>query len=97
MRPDELSDEEYMELDEEFIVLAVPADSVELEITAKVYVNGEFSTVSRKMDFPEIRAAMREARSGYIPSDALFTLRRTGEEKVQQLLRRYIENEEEDE
>ena len=97
MRPDELSDEDYMTLDEEFIVLAVPADSVEVEITAKVYVKGELCSVSRNMDFPEVRAAMREARSGYMPSDALFVLRRTGEDKVRELLSRYINREDEDE
>lgn len=89
----EISDEKYMNLSEEFIVLIIPDDTVELDIDAKIYVDHELHEVTKHMDFPEVRAAIREARSGYIPSDALFSLRKTGQDKIEELLQRYIEQE----
>ena len=87
---EELQNNEFMELDEEFIVLAIPDDTVEIDITAKVYVNHELQTVTKHMDFPEVRAAIREARSGYIPGDALFMLAPTSQEKMKNLLEKYL-------
>ena len=84
-----------MQLDQEFIVIAIPDDTVGLTINAKIYIDGELHEVTRDMDFPEVRAAIREARAGYIPSDGLFTLCKTGDEKIKDLLNRYINDEEE--
>ena len=92
--PEELDDNTYMQLSEEFIVLAIPDDTVEVDITAKIYVDHELHEVTKHMDFPEVRAAIREARQGYMPSDALFCLRKTGQDKVRELLDRYIRDEE---
>ena len=91
----ELDDERYMRLSEDFIVLAIPDDTVEVDITAKIYVDHELHEVTKHMDFPEVRAAIREARQGYIPSEALFSLRKTGQEKIKELLDRYIHDTEE--
>ena len=87
----EIPDSETVELDNEFIVLAVPAATVEVEITATVFLDGELKKAYRKMDFAEVRNAMEEARDGYIPSDAVFTLTKTGEEKLRELLGRYTD------
>ena len=80
---------EYIDLDQEFIVLAIPDDTVELDINAKVYINHELVNVMRHMDFQEVREAIREARDGYIPSDALFVLAPTRKEKLENLVARY--------
>ncbi len=90
-----LSDAELVALDEEFIVLAVPADTVEVEITATVFLDGELKTAYKKMGFAEVRSAMNEAEDGYIPSNAIFTLTKTGEDKLEELLRRYMDDIEE--
>ena len=86
-----------LNLDQEFIVLAIPDDTVELDITATVYIDHELHKVSRHMDFADIRDAIREALNGYTPSDAVFTLAPTREEKLRELLERYARLEDEDE
>ena len=90
-RKNELSAEDFLTLDEEFIVLAVPADTVDVDIKAKIYHNGELCKVKKHMDFNEVRSAFAEAESGYIPSDALFSLTPVGEEKMLELVRKYRE------
>ena len=88
----ENQNKEFMELAQEFIVLAIPDDTVELVINAKIYVGHELREVTRKMDFPEVRAAIREAQNGYIPSDALFSLVPTGRDKITDLVEKYMRN-----
>lgn len=78
-----------VDLPQEFVVIAIPDDTLELEIAAKIYIDGELHEVTRHMDFPEVRSAIREARDGYIPSDALFTLTPTNAERITQLVERY--------
>jgi len=78
--------EEGLALDSEFIVLAVPASSVEVTISAKIWNNGEILEVKKVMPFEEVRAAMKEAEEGYIPSDAIFTLAPTSAEKLEELI-----------
>ncbi len=86
-----LSPDDFLSLDEEFIVLAAPTDTVEVDIEAKIYHDGELFKVSRHMDFNEVRQAFAEAKTGYIPSDTLFSLAPVGEEKMLDLVRRYRE------
>lgn len=86
-----MEEKEILDLDSDFIVIAVPSDSVEIELTATVYLDGKLRRVSRKMDFQEVRAAIKEANDGYIPHDALFTLVPHGEDKIKELVRRYME------
>ena len=85
----ELSDNDFMELDEDFIVLAVPSDAVEIDITATIFTDGELKHVTKHMDFREIREAFKEANEGYIPSNALFSLVPIGEDKITDLVRKY--------
>ena len=92
----ELKDGEVLDLESEFIVLCIPEDTVEIEIRAKVYINHELTTVTRTMDFPEVRGAIREARNGYIPDDAIFFLAPTAKEKVMKLVKKYCSDEPED-
>ena len=85
-----------IDLDQSFIVLAIPDDTVELEINAKIYIDGELHDVFRHMDFSEIRAAIRDGEQNYIPDDALFTLAPTRREKLKRLLDRHAFYEEEE-
>ena len=50
-----------VELSEEFIVLAIPATTVEVTISAKVWCDGEVVEVKRTMPFDEVRGAIKEA------------------------------------
>lgn len=85
-----------VELDQEFIVLAIPDDTVELTITAKIYIDHELHEVESHMDFSDVRAAIREAQDGYIPADALFSLAPVGEDKMKKLLEKYMQTEEDE-
>lgn len=78
-----------LNLDSEFIVLAIPASTVEVTISAKIWKDGEIIDVQKVMPFEEVRAAIKEAQDGYMPSDMIFTLADTQAEKLEKLLKEY--------
>jgi hypothetical protein len=81
-----------VELSEEFIVLAIPASTVEVTISAKVWHDGAVVEVKRTMPFDEVRDAIKEAKEGYIPSDALFVLNPDiSKSKLEQLVQSYLD------
>ena len=82
---------EIVELENDFIVLAIPTNSVEVTISAKVFHDGELQNVCRTMGLQEIREAFQEAEQGYIPSDAVFTLTPLGKQYVDELIRKQKE------
>lgn len=86
-----MNKKELIDLDEDFIVLAVPTNTVEVTIEATIFINGKLERVAKTMDFAEVKAAFKEAEDGYIPSDAVFTLAPTKEEKITDLVRKYLE------
>ena len=59
-----------------------------MDITAKVWHNGQTITVSKTMDFDEVRAAFRDAQENYIPEDAVFTLTDRGRAHLEELKER---------
>lgn len=75
---------EEVELKNDYVVFAIPQCSVEVTITAKVYLDGEIQTVERTLGMQEIRAAVKEAEEIYIPPDAMFALTDVG--------KRYLED-----
>lgn len=77
-----------VELEEDYIVLAVPTDSVELTISAKIYHDGRLMDVSCVMGMKEIQAMFREARDNYIPEDTVFSLTEKGKAYLEELKRR---------
>lgn len=86
-----------MELDEDFIVIGIPANTVEIELSAKVWHNGEVITVKRTLPFEEVKEAFKEAEEGYIPSDAVFVLNPNApKSKVEQLVQTYLDRAEEE-
>lgn len=85
-----MGDEGIM-LDQEFIVLAIPAESLSIEINAKVWDGTDVVNVSRIMDFAEVREAIEEARTSYIPEDAIFTLTEIGKAEVDRLIQQQRE------
>ena len=77
--------EHSIELTEQYIVLAIPKDTVEVDITAKVWHKGGIVNVKKTMDFDEVRAMFKEAEQGYFPEDAIFTLTDLGKEELARL------------
>lgn len=63
-----------IELYEEWAVIPLPTDAVEVEITARVYADGNIVEVYKTMNMQEMRKAFQEARDWYIPGDAVFKL-----------------------
>lgn len=92
---EQIDTDEYVELEEDFIVLAVPSDSVEIEIKSRFYEGGEIHEAKRTIGFPEVRSMFQEARDGYIPSNAVFSLMPVGKEKMEALLKKYINEDDE--
>ena len=85
-----------LDLPQEFIVLCIPESTMELEINAKIYMDGEMYRVSSHMDHKEARDAIADANKNYIPDDALFMLAPTKEEKLKNLLDRYAQKEDDE-
>lgn len=86
-----------LELDEDFIAIAIPANTVELELSAKVWHDGEVVTVARTLPFEEVKEAFKEANKGYIPSNTVFVLNPdASKSKVEQLIQKYINRAEEE-
>lgn len=86
-----------LELDEDFIVIGIPANTVEIELSAKVWHDGKIITVKRTLPFNEVKEAFNEANKGYIPSDAVFVLNPNApKSKVEQLVQTYLDRAEEE-
>lgn len=51
-----------VEFDEEFIAIAVPANTVELELSAKVWHDGKIVTVARTLPFEEVRKRLKKLK-----------------------------------
>lgn len=81
-------DQEIIELENEFIVLAVPKSTVEVTISAKIYHDGKRQDVHRTMGLDEVREAFKEAEQGYIPSDAVFALTPLGKKCAEDLIQK---------
>lgn len=82
----------HVQLDEDFIAIAIPANTVEITFSAKVWYNGEVITVKRTLPFEEVKEAFKEAEEGYIPSDAVFVLNPDApKSKVEQLVQTYLD------
>lgn len=82
-----------IELEQEYIVLAIPSSTLEVNIEAKIYYGGDVHKVKTTLGFDEVRAAIKEAQDGYIPSDAVFTLTPLGEEALRKLKEKYQDDE----
>lgn len=67
-----------VELTNDYIVLEIPEDSVEVSIIAKVWTGDKIQTVAKTLGMKEIKAAVKEAEAIYIPPDAMFVLTDVG-------------------
>ena len=72
-----MEEEKAVDIEIEHAMLDIPAHAVEIEISAKVYMDGELKTVQTTYDFDKIRAAIQKAED-YISPDDLFSLTEEG-------------------
>jgi len=77
--------EEYLELDQNFAVIDLPVNAVEVELIVKIYHNGEIRKVGRTLTIEEIREAFQKADDGYIDPDALFYVTNMQDEECDHL------------
>ena len=75
---------EVVELDNQYAIIEIPENCVELTLQCTVYLDGKLQTVMRTMSMKDIKDAFAEyavaEECGYIPPDAVFTLTEKGED-----------------
>lgn len=76
---------EELYLEQNYIVLSLPSETVEVEITAKVYHDGELINVKKTLSIQEVREGFKEAEEGYVPSDAVFQVTEKGLKYLEEL------------
>lgn len=79
-------EKEEVLLNEKNIVIAIPEDTVEVTVTARVLLEGKLVTVEKKMTPSEVREAFNDADENYIDPDATFQLTELGREIAEQLM-----------
>ena len=67
-------DDDRIRLDEDFIVLTIPRNTIELRMLMQVYIDGTVVPVTKDMDMHEVREAFKKAADGYIDEDDEFVL-----------------------
>lgn len=67
-------------LEDDFIVLRIPKNTIELRMLLQVYVDHTIVPVTKDMDMFEIRDAFKKAEDGYIDEDDEFVLTEKGKE-----------------
>ena len=77
-------DRAVVELTNEYAIVEIPENCIELTLECKVYLDGKLQTVMRTMDMNAIREAFGEYEAaeecGYIPPNAIFTLTEKGKD-----------------
>lgn len=76
---------ENMLLEEEYAIVSIPINTVELTIGAKIYIDGELKEAHKIMNMKDIKKAVSEAEEFYIPEDAIFTLTDEGRKYAETL------------
>lgn len=83
-------DKEIVKLDNQYAIVELPENCVELTLQCKVFLDGELQTVMRTMDMKDIREAFDEYKAaeemGYIPPNAVFTLTEEGKRYAEELM-----------
>lgn len=67
-----------IELENDWAVIALPVESVEVNIEVKVFHDSELITVVNKMYLPDIRDAFKRGDDGYTDDDEMFVLTESG-------------------
>lgn len=58
---------EMIELDEKYAVVCIPADTIELRLTARILLHGKVKEVSKDLTMHDVRKAMQEAEDLSVP------------------------------
>ena len=77
-KSNKMAENREIELEQQYAVISIPVNTVELKICAKIYLDGEIKEVHTDYDMAGVKNAVDEAEQGYIPSDATFCLTDNG-------------------
>lgn len=61
-------------VDESRAMIYIPDNSVEAELSFKVFVDGEIKSVCKKMNMKELQEAITDAEKNYIGEDDTFVI-----------------------
>lgn len=77
-------EKKVVELDNQYAIVEIPENCVELTLQCTVYLGGKLQTVMRTMSMKDIKEAFGEyevaEECGYIPPNALFTFTEKGKD-----------------
>lgn len=81
IRVDEKTGKRAIELQENYAVLSLPKEAVEINLTVQVYHGGKIITVERTMSLEEIREAFKSAEDDYFAPDDIWSLNGSYDER----------------
>lgn len=79
------SDESGILLKEDFAVILLPVNTIGVELSVKVFEDGNVFDVCKSMDLQDVRTAFRMAEEGYIDENDTFVLTEKGKAYAEQL------------
>lgn len=72
-------------VDESRAVIYIPDNSVEADLSFKVFVDGEIKSVCKKMNMKELQEAITDAEKNYIGEDDTFVITEEGKRWLESL------------
>ena len=81
-----MNNEEEVVINESRAMIYIPSESVEAELTFKIFSNGELKTVYKKMNMMELQEAITDARNNYMEDDDKFVLTDKGRQLAESLM-----------
>lgn len=72
-------------VDESRAMIYIPDNSVEADLSFKVFVDGEIKSVCKKMNMKELQEAITDAEKNYIGEDDTFVITEEGKRWLESL------------
>ena len=74
------------------IMMQIPENAIEVNVSCKVYLDGEIKEVWQTLSLAEIRERMQDAEENYIDPDAKYRLTDKGIEHAQSLMKGVVQD-----
>ena len=72
-------------VDESRAMIYIPDNSVEADLSFKVFVDGEIKSVCKKMNMKELQEAITDAENNHIGEDDTFVITEEGKRRSESL------------
>jgi hypothetical protein len=80
--------EEVVELSEARAIIYLPENTVEANLSLKVYINGDIVEVHKTLGISDLRRAFEDAEDNYIEDNDKFALTEEGMKYAEELVKR---------